>query len=120
MSTQQKALWPDQPIIRIIEGYDSIEKRPIRDTIAVASSDPETLPGSPSRGTRLYTRAGGGLLCQGAGDRIYSWEEMAVVPVSLLRELRAAFEARDGRSPAVSTGGRMADVVHALLADLPR
>lgn len=91
--------WPDKPIIRIVEGYDAIAGRPIRDTLAVASSWPESLSSSPSRGTCLYTRLDGGIMCRGAGDLIESWEEVTAVPVSLLLELGEAFEGLDEHSP---------------------
>ena len=117
--TQTSSSWPHKPLIRIIEGYDAIENRAIRDTLAVASSRPETRPGPSSRGTRLYTRIGGGLMCFGAGDRIDSWEEVAAVPVSLLRELLDAFEGLDKYSPGTGVDGYRIDAVRAVLAHLP-
>ena len=121
---QTQLPWPDKPFIRIIKGYDAIEHLDIRDTLAVASSRPETPPGSPSRGTCLYTRLDGGLVCFGAGDSIDSWEEVTAVPVSLLIELGEAFEGLDEHSPARSplreglSGPRIA-AVRAILACLP-
>lgn len=120
MSNFNTGSWPDKPLIRIIEGYDAVDDDPIRDTLAIASSRPESLASSPHPfGTRLYTRLGGGLTCRGVGDVISAWEEMAAVPSAALADLRAAFEGLDELSPGMGVDGYRIDAVRAVLAYLP-
>ena len=73
---------------------------------------------------------GGGLYIEvgGAGrdfsrrcfrDRIDSWEEVAIVPARLLRELAEALEGMDEYSPGMGVGGRRTDSVRSVPACRP-
>lgn len=103
--------WPTGTLIRIIRG--EVNGVPVRDALAACD------PIYPNSYTIATGEKSGELIVRGeAGDSIDSWEDMAAAPVSLLRDLRGAFEGLDEYSPGMGIDGHRIGAVRAVLACL--
>lgn len=77
MSTQQRASWPDKPLIRVVSGYESGVGL-VTDALAMRDA------------ASCYRLMGGGLLVPNTGDVIETWEEMSAVPVYRASQITAS------------------------------
>lgn len=76
-STKPAAPWPDEPLIRVVSGYESGVGL-VTDALAMRDA---------AGCYRL--EGGGGLLVPNTGDVIETWEEMRAIPVYRASEITA-------------------------------
>lgn len=99
--------WPDKPLIRIIRGRS--KDAPVENVLARKAC---------SGGVYIEVGGAGRDISRGCfRDSIDSWEEVAVVPARLLRDLEGALEGLDRLSPGTIAAVRAA--VRAVLDSLP-
>ncbi len=105
--TQTLSPWPDKPLIRIIRGRS--KDAPVENVLARKAC---------SGGVYIEVGGAGRDISRGCfRDSIDSWEEVAVVPARLLRDLEGALEGLDRLSPGTIAAVRAA--VRAVLDSLP-
>ena len=107
--TQTPSPWPDKPLIRITRGRS-------KDALVEDVLARKAYSGS------VYIEVGGEDRDFSRGcfrDSIDSWEEVAIVPARLLRDLEEALEGLDRLSPVPGADVRTIAAVRAVLDSLP-
>lgn len=107
--TRTPSPWPDKPLIRITRGRS--KDAPVEDVLARKAC---------SGGVYIEVGGAGRDISRGCfRDSIDSWEEVAIVPAQLLRDLGEALEGLDELSPGAGADGRTIAAGRAVLAHLP-